>query len=38
MQEKESVMVYSVRTENSVTWDNCSVSLGKLHDAEQLPL
>ena len=27
----------SVRIENSVTRDNCSASLGKHHDAEQLP-
>ena len=27
----------SVRIEKSVTWDNCSASLGKLRDAEQLP-
>ena len=37
MQEKESVMVL-VRIENSVTRDNCSASLGKPRDAEQLPL
>ena len=33
MQEKESIMA----VENSVTRDNCSASLGKPRDAEQLP-
>ena len=32
MQEKESIIV-----ENSVNQDNCSVSLGKPRDVEQLP-
>ena len=36
MQEKESILINgcSVRTENSVTWDNCLASLGKPFDAE----
>ena len=37
MQEKESVMVGSVQIENSIIQDNCSASLGKPHDVEQLP-
>ena len=37
MQEMESISCL-VRIENSVTLDNCSASLGKSHDAEQLPL
>ena len=37
MQEKETIMVCSVRVGNSVARDICSPSLGKHHDAEQLP-
>ena len=35
MQEKESIM--AVQIESPVTQDNCSASLGKPRDAEQLP-
>ena len=39
MQENESIMVVwcMVQIESPVTQDNCSASLGKPRDAEQLP-
>ena len=36
MQEKESIMAFLVQIESPVTQDNCSASLGKPRDAEQL--
>ena len=40
MQEKEPIMGHNgclVQIESAVTQDNCSASLGKPSDAEQLP-
>ena len=37
MQEKESIIAVRCKIENSVTRHNCSASLGKPRDAEQLP-